>query len=65
MKRHATIATQATQSNIHGGACFLYAEACDVKFSMNEYLSKNDSSLDTHASIKKGNKKELKLLTKP
>ena len=32
---------------------------------MNGYLSKTDSSLDTHAPIKKGNKKELKLLTKP
>ena len=66
MKRRETIATQATQSNIYGGgACLLYAEGCDVKFSMNGYLSKTDSSLDTHAPIKKGNKKELKLLTKP
>ena len=32
---------------------------------MNEYLSKIDSLLDTHASIKKLNKKELKFLTKP
>ena len=48
-----------------GGACLLYADGCDVKFSMNGYLSKTDSSLDTHAPIKKGTKKELKLLTKP
>ena len=32
---------------------------------MNEYLSKIDSLLDTHAPSKKLNKKELKFLTKP
>ena len=32
---------------------------------MNKYLSKIDSLLDTHASFKKLNKKELKFLTKP
>ena len=32
---------------------------------MNEYLSKIDSLLDTHAPLKKLNKKELKLLNKP
>ena len=37
----------------------------DVKFSMNQYLSKIDSLLDTHAPLKKLNKKELKFLTKP
>ena len=57
--------TGNTIYQLGGGACLLYAEGCDVKFSMNGYLSKTDSSLDTHAPIKKGNKKELKLLTKP
>ena len=32
---------------------------------MNEYQSKTDSLLDTHAPFKKLNKKELKFLTKP
>ena len=32
---------------------------------MNEYLSKIDSFLDTHAPMKKLIKKELKFLTKP
>ena len=32
---------------------------------MNEYLSKIDSLLNTHAPFKKLNKKELKFLTKP
>ena len=35
-----------------------------VNFSMNKYLSKIDSLLDTHAPFKKLNKKELKFLTK-
>ena len=42
-----------------------YKEENDVNFSMNEYLSKIDRLLDTHAPIKKLNKKELKFLTKP
>ena len=37
----------------------------DVNFSMNKYLSKIDSLLDTHAPFSKLNKKELKFLTKP
>ena len=37
----------------------------DVNFSMNKYLSKIDSLLETHAPLKKLNKKELKFLTKP
>ena len=40
-------------------------EENDVNFSMNRYLSKIDSLLDTHAPFKKLNKKELKFLTKP
>ena len=32
---------------------------------MNQYLSKIDSLLETHAPLKKLNKKELKFLTKP
>ena len=43
----------------------LYNEKNNVNFSMNEYLSKIDSLLDTHAPLKKLNKKELKLLNKP
>ena len=43
----------------------LFNENNNVKFSMNEYLSKIDSLLDTHAPNKKLNKKELKFLTKP
>ena len=43
----------------------LYNEENDINFSMNKYLSKLDSLLDTHAPIKKINKKELKFLTKP
>ena len=43
----------------------LYNEDNDVNFSMNKYLSKIDSLLDTHAPFKKLNKKELKFLTKP
>ena len=42
-----------------------YKEENDVNFSMNEYLSKIDRLLDTHAPIKKLNKKELNFLTKP
>ena len=42
----------------------LYNEENDANFSMNKYLSKIDSFLDTHASFKKLNKKELKFLTK-
>ena len=37
----------------------------DVNFSMNKYLSKIDSLLDTNGPCKKLNKKELKFLTKP
>ena len=37
----------------------------DVNFSMNEYLSKIDSLLDTHVPIKKLSQKELKFPTKP
>ena len=37
----------------------------DVNFSMNEYLSKSDSLLDTHVPIKKLSQKELKFPTKP
>ena len=44
---------------------FLCNENNDVNFSMNEHLSKIDSLLDTHAPIKKLNKKELKFLAKP
>ena len=40
-------------------------EENDANFSMNKYLSKICSLLDTHAPLKKRNKKELKLLTKP
>ena len=40
-------------------------EENDANFSMNKYLSKIHSLLDTHAPLKKCNKKELKLLTKP
>ena len=43
----------------------LYNEENDINFSMNKYLSKLDSLLDTHAPIKKINKNELKFLTKP
>ena len=43
----------------------LYNEKSDVNFSMNGYLSKIDSLLDTHALIKRLDKKELKYLTKP
>ena len=43
----------------------LYKENNDVNLSMNKYLSKIDSLLDAHAPIKKLNKKELKVLTKP
>ena len=43
----------------------LYNEENDINFSMNKYLSKLDSLLDTHAPIKKINKKELKFLTRP
>ena len=39
-------------------------EENDVNFSMNKYLSKIDSLLDTHAPFKKLNKKERKFLTK-
>ena len=40
-------------------------EENDVNFSMNKYLSKIDSLLDTNGPCKKLNKKELKFLTKP
>ena len=40
-------------------------EENNVNLSMNEYLSKIDSFLDTHAPMKKPSKKELKLVTKP
>ena len=43
----------------------LYNEESDVNFSRNEYLSKIDSLLDTHAPLKKLYKKELKFLIKP
>ena len=43
----------------------LCSEENDVTFSMNKYLSKIDSLLDTHALFKRLNKKELKFLTKP
>ena len=43
----------------------LYDKENDVNFPVNEYLSKIDSLLDTHAPIKKLNKKELKFLAKP
>ena len=43
----------------------LYNTENDVNFSMNEYLPKIDSLLDTHAPFKKLKKKELKFLTKP
>ena len=42
----------------------LHNKENDVNFSMNEYLSKIDSLLDTDAPFKKLNKKELKFLTK-
>ena len=37
----------------------------NVNFSMNRYLSKIDSTLETHVPLKKLNKKEQKFLTKP
>ena len=43
----------------------LYNEENDVNFSVNEYLSKIDSLLDTHTPIKKLNKRKLKFFTKP
>ena len=43
----------------------LCSEKSDVNFSLNEYLSKIDRLLETHAPLKKLNKKELKFLTKP
>ena len=42
----------------------LCIEENDVNFSMNKYLPKIDSLLDTDASFKKPNKKELKFHTK-
>ena len=42
----------------------LCSEKSDVNFSMNQYLPKIDSILETHASLKKLNKKELKFSTK-
>ena len=39
-------------------------EENDVNFSVNKYLPKIDSLLDTDAPFKKPNKKELKFLTK-
>ena len=38
----------------------LHNEENDVNFSINEYLLKIDSLVDTHATFKKLNKKELK-----
>ena len=43
----------------------LYNVENDVNFSINEYLSKLDSLLDTRAPIKKLNQKELIFLPKP
>ena len=43
----------------------LCSKRSDVNFSMNWYLSKIDSLLETHALLKKLNKKEQKILTKP
>ena len=43
----------------------LYSEKIDVNFLMNQYLSKVDDLLETHAPLKKLNKNELKFLTKP
>ena len=40
-------------------------EKSDVKFSMNQYLSKIDRLLETHAPLIKLNQKELKFLSKP
>ena len=40
-------------------------EENDVNLSINKYLSKIDSLVDTHAPLKKLGKKELKFLTKP
>ena len=37
----------------------------DGNFSMNQYLSKINSLLETNAALKKLNKKELKFVTKP
>ena len=42
----------------------LCIEKSDVNLSMNQYLSKIDSLLETYAPLKKLNKKELKFLTK-
>ena len=43
----------------------LYNENIEVNFSMNQYLWKIYSLLDTHVPIKKLSKKELKFSTKP
>ena len=43
----------------------LFSGKSDVNLSMNQYLSKIDSLLETHAPLKKLKKRELKLLTKP
>ena len=43
----------------------LCSEKSDVKFSMNQYLSKIDRLLETHAPLIKLNQKELKFLSKP
>ena len=43
----------------------LCSKKSDVNFSMNQYPSKIDSLLETHAPDKKLNKKELKFLIKP
>ena len=43
----------------------LCTEKSDVHFSMNQYLSKIDSLLEIHATLKTLNKNELKFLTKP
>ena len=42
-----------------------FSEKSDVNWSMNQYLSRIDSLLETHVPLKKLNKKELKFLTKP
>ena len=43
----------------------LHNKKSDVNFSINDYLSKIDSLLDTNVPLKKSNKKKLKFLTKP
>ena len=43
----------------------LCSKKSDDYFSMNEYLPKIDSLLETYAPLKKLDKKEMKFLTKP